>query len=366
MQCPNEGTIQAFIDKELNPSEMKELEIHLFQCNRCKETYRNLSTINSFVFNKIQDYTEYSDNNYIKSQEVYKEKVKVKRGVFEIMKSYKKIISATCAVVVLTTCIAVKPIRAAISNAVSIFRAEDIKGINVSIDDMKKLQEGLQSQNANIDIDKIGNVKHEGGELKTVTIDEAKELVPFKITFPNNLEKKNIENVSITTPSKIDFTMNIDNVNEIMTSLGGKKLFPKNLDGKTFSINFKGTANIDYLDKINNKNIYITQSISPEIIAPSETNVDEIFNAISDLSILPIELQNQLKSIKDWKNILYIPNFNNELEELSVDGIKVFGYFNENEGGAYSNIIYLKDGVITSISANMNKNEIIELVKSMR
>ena len=361
MKCPNEGIIQAFIDKELNDIEMKEVEMHLFQCKNCKEVYKELNSINNFAIEKIQDYKNEFNIPHIKTVNMNIE-VKSKKGAYKDMKKLKNIAVAACAALVLTTCVTVKPIRAAVIDAVSIFRAKDIKSVNISLDDIKKLEKGLENHLADINIDNVGKVNFQGGEQKTVTMEEAKKALPFTVSVPKNMTEKNVETLTINTPAKIDFTLNVDNVNQILNSLGGKNVFPKELDGKTFSLKMAGTLNVDYKDNVNKKYISVMETKVPEIIAPAEANVDEIFNALSELSILPADMQKQLKSMKDWKNTLYIPNVGNNLEDMNIDGLKAIGSFENNT----SSVLVLKDGVLVAASGNVSKNEVIEFVKSMR
>jgi len=362
MKCLNEGTIQAYIDGELNDIEVKEVEMHLFQCERCEEIYKGLNSANCFVMEKMEHYKKEFNIPQIKTGNMNIE-VKSKKGAFKDMKKYKNIAIAACAAIVLTTCFSVTPIRAAVLDAVSIFRAKDIKSVNISLEDIEKLQKGLENHLADINLDKIGKVNFQGGEQQNVlSMDEAKKAMPFIVLTPKNISEKNVERIFIDKPAKIDFTLNVDNVNQILKSLGGKKVFPKELDGKTFSLNLAGTINIDYKDAANNKNINIMETKAPELLAPAEANVDEIFNALSELSVLPPQMQKQLKSMKDWKNTLYIPNVGNQLEEMNIDGMKAIGCFEGNT----SSILVLKDDLIVGINGNVNKNEIIEIVKSLR
>lgn len=364
MKCLNEGSLQSYIDGELTDIEMKEVETHLFQCEKCKKLYKELNSINSFAMEKLQDYKNEFNINHMKPEDINIE-IKIKKGEFKNMKRYKKVAAAACAALVLTTCITVKPIRAAVINAVSIFRAKDIKSVNISLEDVKKLQNELEKRNGDINIDKIGKVKYEGGDSTGVTIDEAKKILPFAIPLPKNLSQNDISNAFVIKPSKTDFTLNVENINGLLKSLGGKQTFPKNLDGKTFSFNLAGTLNIDYKDSKTNKKIYITESKMPEILAPADANIDELFNALSDLSVLPTNMQKQLKSMKDWKSTLYIPNVGDKAEELNIDGLKAIGYFGSS-GYKQPSILILKDDILISISGNVAKDDLIQIAKSMR
>lgn len=365
MNCPSEGNIQSYIDKELNDIEMKEVEAHIFQCEKCRETYKKLNSANNFTIDKLHNYKRSFQMDHIKTDNMNIE-IKNKKGVFKDMKRYKNLVAAACAALVITTCVTVKPIRAAVIDAVSIFRAQDIKSVNISLDDIKKLEKALNEHKSDINIDKVGKINSQGGEEKTITIVEARKELPFTLLIPKNVPEKNVENITIQKPSKIDFTLNVENVNQILKSLGGKNVFPKNLDGKTFSLSMSGTLNINYKDTLNKKYVYVTESKVPELLAPADANVDEIFNALSELSVLPPDMQKQLKSMKDWKNELYVPNVDNQLEELNINGMKAVGHFENTNGNKYSAILILNDGVLIGISGNVDKNEMLEIAKSIR
>ncbi|ADL50210.1 anti-sigma factor family protein [Clostridium cellulovorans] len=365
MKCPNEGLIQAYIDKELNDFEMKEIEIHLSQCEKCKETYTELNSLNKFTLEKLNVYKEDFNVSNLKPTNLNIE-MKSKKGVFKDMKKYKNIAVAACAALAITTCVTVEPIRATIIDAVSIFRAKEIKSVDISLSDINDLEKALQEHKTDIDIDKIGKVNFHGGERKTVTLDEAKTTLPFTLSLPTALSDKTIESVVIDEPSKIDFTLNVENVNEILKSLGGKNIFPKDLDGKTFSFNTSGILNVSYRDVADNKHISVTESKVPELLAPADANVDEIFNALSELSVLPPNIQKQLKSMKDWQNTLYVPNVENEFEELDLGGTKAVGHFEDTNENKNSYVLILKNDVLISLYGNVDKNEILEIAKTMR
>jgi hypothetical protein len=364
MKCLNEGSIQAYIDRELNDIQIKEIEMHLCKCQKCTAIYNELNSVNDFAMVKLQNYKKEFNINELKAENLNLE-IKNKKGVFKDMKKYRNMMVAACAAIVLTTCITVKPIKAAIVDAVSIFRVKDIKTVNISVDDLKQLETALQNHKSNIDIDKVGKVSFKGGDHKTSNIEDAKKTLPFSLLIPDNMLDKDTQ-ITVADPSRVDFTLDVENMNTLLKSLGGKNVFPKNLDGKTFSLDMSGEFNINYKYGSDNKHVYINESKIPELLAPSEANVDEIFNALSELSVLPEEMQHQLKSMKDWKSTLYIPNIGITPEELNINGMKAIGYFENTDKVKHSSILILKDNILISISGNVDKNELIEIAKSMR
>lgn len=277
----------------------------------------------------------------------------------------RKFIAATCAVLLVAACINVQTVNAAISDALSIFRVQNLKGITITLEDIQQIQNKLSRGQGEISLDKMGSVKMEGGQERASSQEDLKKLKDINVAFPSNLDQV-IPSVNIIEPASMDFTLDAENVNQIMKSYGATKLLPDNIDGKTFKIDFASKVTMDY--SINGKNIRIMQTKSPEITVPEGVNIDEIYNAVVDMPIIPQKLQSQLKSIKDWKNTLYIPVVESEMTEVDINGAK--GYISKDYGDSEdtleSAIIWYNKGVIYVVSGKADNEEIIKVAKSMK
>lgn len=378
MKCPDIEILQAYIDCELDITLKKDVEFHISTCSKCSEVFNRLKDNDDFAFSKIVSYKQFAEEKFIPSSSVpmpvtfENKNMNYKRGVFDFMKKYKRFGAAFCAAAVIVTCITVQPVRSAIASTLSIFRVQKMEGINITLKDLEEISSKLESNQSDINIDKIGNIKHEGGQLKNVEAGEIKNVADFEPLFPSVLEGNKVK-ASIVEPSSMELTLNVENINQLMKTLGSTKLLPKEIDGKTFFINFSSQVMLDYYNDDNNgKYVCIIEMKSPEIKVPSGVNVDEIYGSLVDLPILPKRLQQQLKSIKDWKNTLLVPVVESETEEININGVKAYisskddMQNNENSSGSYSSIIWYKDGIIYGIQGNVSKDEIINIAKSMR
>ncbi|MDD7796316.1 DUF4367 domain-containing protein [Clostridium sp. 'White wine YQ'] len=277
----------------------------------------------------------------------------------------KKFVIAVCAALLVTAGITVQPVKAAISSTLSIFRVEKMKGITVTLEDIQQIQQKLSSGKGEISLDKIGSIKMQGGDNRSASQEDVKNLPDIDVEFPSHLGSA-IPSINIVEPRSVDFTLNAKNVNQIMKSYGSTKLLPENIDGKTFKVNFTSQVTMNY--RINDKLINITQTKSPEIIVPKDVNVDELYNAIIDMPIIPQDLQSQLKSIKDWKNALYIPVVDSKMTQVDINGAK--GYmtkdYGNSEGTHESAVIWYDKGVIYVVSGEIENGEILNIARSMR
>jgi len=277
----------------------------------------------------------------------------------------RKIITAACVALFVTVFITVEPVKAAITSALSIFRVENVKGITVTLQDMQQIQNKLSSGQGEINLDKMGIVNKQGGKVRTSSIEDARNLTDITVTFPSALDHVT-PSVNIVEPATIEFTLNVNNVNQIMKSYGATKLLPDNIDGKTFMINFASMVTANY--RIDDKSIRILQLKPPQISVPEGVNVDEVYNAVVEMPIIPENLQSQLKSAKDWKNTLYIPVVESKVTEVDINGVK--GYMSSDkdnmENIPLTQVIWYNNGVMHSVSGRTDSSEILNIARSMK
>jgi anti-sigma factor RsiW len=67
MKCPDSGTIQAYIDGELDIKNKKEVENHIINCNDCTHLYKSLKSNDDFVFEKMTSYKNYNEAQFFKT-----------------------------------------------------------------------------------------------------------------------------------------------------------------------------------------------------------------------------------------------------------------------------------------------------------
>lgn len=373
MKCPGTDIMQAYIDCELELAMRKDVESHVSSCSKCLEILDRLKENDNFAFGRMNNYKEFWQNYNFQpsdravSKRISKDLPAKKKGEWGFMKKYKKVISAACAALVITTCVAVQPVRSAIASTLSIFRVENVKGLSVSIDDIRDIQAKIAGHEEEIDMDKLGKIKSSGGKTREITADEAAELSDLKVMFPSALADKTPRITTVEAES-MEFTLNVENANRMLELFGGKELLPSGVDGKTFIMNFPRQVNLSYRMEDEKSRINIMQTKAPEIIVPDGIDVDEIYNSMVELPLLPDDLQQKLKSIKDWKNTLYIPVVEGETEEVDVNGVK--GYLRSSEkagkGNVYSSLTWFSDGTIYMVSGNVDRDEIINTAESMR
>jgi hypothetical protein len=369
MKCPGNDVLQAYIDGELEIGIRKNIETHLGDCDKCKSQLAVLKENDDFVFAKIKGYRQHFEECSVPSRPqigVRPQDINMdNKGVFNYMKKYKKFVAAACAALLIITGVTVEPVRAALSNMLSIFRVENMKGITLTLEDMQQIQKNLASGQGEISLDKMGSVKMQGGKSRASSQEDVKNLSDFAVAFPT-VTSGTIQNINVVEPGSAEFTLNVKNVNQIMKSYGAAKLLPENIEGKTFKVALASQVTMKYT--VNGKQIVILQTKSPELTVPEGVNVDEVYSAVVEMPILPKNLQTQLKSIKDWKNTLYVPVVESEMTGVDINGAK--GYmtkdYGDSEDAHETAVIWYNKGVIYAVSGKIEGSEILKIARSMR
>jgi hypothetical protein len=374
MKCPDSGTIQAYIDGELDIKNKKEVENHIINCNDCTHLYKSLKSNDDFVFEKMTSYKNYNEDNSSRPVKVFHPrtetpvKTEKRKGVSYYMLKYNKFIAAACAVLIVSTLITVQPARALISDVLSIFRVENIKGFRITPQELAQIEKSLSTGQGDFNIDKIGKIKVDGGKNRPASYDEINKVCGFPILLPADFSDIKPD-ITFVEPMTLGFTLNVENTNQVLKSLKAKDLFPEEVDGKTFTARFGPQASIKY--SIGTKEYTLIQTTSPKLEVPEGVDADKLFSTVVNIPIFPEELKSRLKSITDWKSTLYIP-LTEPVEEIRINDITAFVSStsertnNTMQDKTISRIIWMDNGVIYGIISNTDKDDLISFAKNLK
>lgn len=382
MNCKDNGFIQTYIDCELSIEDRKSFENHMLECKICFDNYKTLKSNDDFCFTKIISYSKCIEEKFIfppseKSSIDIKphdfNENKYKKGVIKMFNKYKKMAIVASLVLLFTITFAIQPVRAAVFDMLSVFRADNVKGFSITMEDIENISQKINSKDVNIDIENFGKITAKGGERKDLTLDKLKSDKNIKIV--KDIEGFELANEAYVIDNyEMSFTLNVPNINEFMKSYGAKTLLPKDIDGKTFKVKIPSQTFTKYT---NNKYIYnVSQYKKPEILANSDSDIEKIRLALIDSPFLTPDLSNKLQAIKDWKTTLYIPVVGMDVKEIDFEGIKASLFTANNNLNKNKNNSYEKD-IKTALAWNDNdniyivwsyndSNELLNFAKSLR
>jgi anti-sigma factor RsiW len=381
MRCYDAGTLQAFLDGEVNETDGKRLEEHLLACDECCAIVERLRGNQNFANDKIAGYyhtlTSESVDTGLAWSKFSRGKLKDRtaayhgKGVFNMFARYRSAAVAAVFVLAITTIFSFGSVRSAASELLSIFRVEKVKTVSITPEDMSNIQRSIREGAGQVDIAKFGKIEFNGKTESTrVTQDEASKGLDFQLLLPSVLPDgfKSPE-FNKSTGATMNFTLDTDATNGVLKSLGSSKFLPDELNGRMFTVKIPATVQTLYAGP-NDSRIMVLQGRSPELLAPG-SDVAVIRDALLALPFLPDSLRTQLAAINDWQHTILVPDVGGSSQEVSVAGEP--GVFvtpgngeNQHERGSINSLIWQKDGVVYVISGNLNLEQAQQMAVSMK
>lgn len=390
--CYDEGTLQAYLDNELNITEKHKIEAHLAACSECRQILQELQKNNFFTTARVSAYINNTDANHqitklpvidieqlnllSHKQNEYPEVTPItNKGVVPLMHKYRKVMAGAAAVALLAGSMAISPVRAMAGDFLKIFRVEKIQSVQINPDELRSAAQVFYEAKKDLKIDNFGEFSNDmkTGQMQEIGIEEAKKAVDFNLKLPQYMPaefKHPIAKVALQPEKNINFKLNVKNVNAMLKYLGSQKLLPVKLDGQTFTLHIPVMAQYNNFTEPTDENkesfsLNITQSKSPEFVVPDGVDPKQIRDAILDLPLIPSDVKQQLNAIDDWQHTLPVPTTDTISRQVDINGAKGFyaGFRNSLDNGT---LVFQKDGVITIIDGHLPYEEKVKIAKSMR
>lgn len=259
------------------------------------------------------------------------------------MKNYKKIISTVVAACVFGAMLFVPQVQSAIADGLSVFRVQKVESVEVDLAELEKMGRELHSQVGEIDLEQFGNLNiKEQGAIEEIKLTEADDKVPFALKYPANFDLK--QNVQVMGATDADFSLKVNEVNEILKQLGSKSMLPEALEGENFNIYSTGNVSLTYA--VDGKQVTLTQMQSPQITVPKNVNTNELRDLLIALPVVPEDIKSQLKNVRDIENTLLVPtDKNNKDNVVTIGGTQ--GVLHSNVH--FNELIWLEDDVMYSL-----------------
>ena len=385
--CYDRGSLQAFLDHEVKDSQREEITKHLAKCAVCREILQQLANNQQFTDELVMNYLTSLENlnpseawdhlhkTLLQADPFFENRINrsfnyTSKGVFNLMKKYRGVAVVATVALAVTISLSFAPVRAMASDLLNIFRVNNFQTVTISPSDLSQMQKTLRQGAGKMTLGNIGQVEmNKTGINGGVTLGEAKGSVDFPLLIPQTLPTgytlKGYQRISGTT---LDFTLDTQKTNDILKSFGATTLLPDTLNGKTFTAKIPVVISATYGGP---ENLTITQTRSPQLTAPSDTDINTIRDAILALPFLPDDLRRQLASINDWQHTFVVPNLNGSTQNITVAGSS--GVFisapqeSQKPKQFVSNaLLWQKEGVIYAITGNLTLQQGLIVANSMK
>jgi len=370
MTCSFENDLQAYLDGELNKEARKALMIHLEQCPSCRDQLAELDSLEKWsdqVFNQAffpdacvsspeqanpeSAWARFSravsaDKSSADTPESESTRLPIhpssplapslttgspayfERSWKTLMKKYRKLTTGLVAAVLLVAFLMVPQVRTYAGELLALFRADKIQMVTITPQDIQQIQNFFESgKNTPIDIDDIGKIAIVEGGFNQTVYASAAEAKAGGVNLPASPEGYTVSNVCVQSAAKVDMTLNTDTINAAMKNLGSEAIFDDSLNGKTFSVMWPGFTDINYQGSSAQPFAGFAYTVmnSPEIQAPSMTDIDKLRTTLLQLPFIPENIRSQLAGIDDWQNTLPVPAIQGTTEIDRTEKVTVKG-----------------------------------------
>ena len=376
--CYDEGVLQAYLDGEATTEEKHLVEKHLAACSSCRGVLKQLEENNNFVSLQMTTYKKQFERMepVVDSGSVLQlcKGNKNKKGVFALLGRYKKLAVAAAAAACIGVMFSFAPVRSAAADFLTLFRVQKVETSSISVEELNQIQQVFYNESAKLDIDNFGSVENkQTGEQRQVKWEEAASFLSFDPRQPSYMPDGLAFNpsLSVEPANKIEFTLNVKNVNTVIEHLGGQYPLPAALEGRSFGLNFHEVlqAHADAGQGDTYRNLRLLQTRSPEVTVPENVDVTAVRKAILEMPMIPNETKQKLASLSDWQNTLYIPSPDSgTAEELTINGSSgVFIKEDWGNGRKHSLLIWQDSGVLFVIDGtNLERGEIVKVAESLK
>ena len=359
MNCPNEGQILLYVEKQLTADENVMIAAHINKCPHCAQMVEEIKQTLDFTRTRMPQMDVPSPSQPLPGQAQIWQNINrhINTNRREVLKmKFRKVTIAAAVVLALVIVGSIPSVQSAAANFLQVFRVQKVDTLTLSPNDMQEIQQALQqgTKGQTMDLESFGSIAVEGQQEQSNLTYAQLNSLGFAVKLPAGVDASQGEYTLQTMPD-MKITPDVEKVNAFISALGSEKLLPASLDGKPFQIKMNKCLVASY------ENFRLIQGPSPEIVAPGDVKVSEIAEAMVSLPIWPENVRRQLEAVTDWEHTLLIPGENNE--KVKVQGHDAVLMKDSSNGM----LIWQDNGQVYALENYSDKNlDLVEIANSMR
>jgi hypothetical protein len=387
----SEGEIQAYFDAELSSEAHEKAALHIESCPKCSgraEIIRNRMQRVQAQFASLEPTPSQAPsstshaharlNAQIRNSE--KENMFMRKNL--IPRLPKAAWGALAIVTILAVSLTFPSVRALANSFLGLFRVEQIQVIEFDAD---KVSEQMESSSQLEQI--LGdNVQFEelGEPQEVASAAEASDLAGFEVRLPEDMDSEMA--LTLQPGANMTFNADIDLIQTVLDEIGRSDIqLPPGIDGAQVELDIPASVTAQYGQcdfeelpkpedgehpiKDAGREMNCTsfmQVPSPTISAPPGLDIAKIGEAYLQLLGMSQEEAESFSQNVDWTTtfIVPIPQYYADYEEVTVDGVT--GTYIQNKYASWYVLLWVKDGIVHSLSGPENKAEALSIANSLK
>jgi hypothetical protein len=386
----NDGEIRAFLDRELDPERMAQVQAHLSTCSRCQTQQQALIARSQRIDRRLAALEPHNQSQLsvsaarlrlsrraeIELEE--KEKLPMLRKFFSQLSRPAWVAIAVVALLALS--LAFAPVRAIAGSFLGLFRVQSIDVVQV---DPQQLASQLDSSSFNTIMSDSVKVTNGGPSQDVADAQAASQLADFQVRLPASMQPAHL---AFQPGSKADYKVNRDQLQALLTEIGHPEIqIPTALDGASVSVEVHGGAVAQFGDCPSLASVEkdpnlqqmpttpscttLVQMPSPTISAPPGLDMEAIGQAyLQILGMSPTDAATYASNV-DWTSTLVIPipRSGTSSSSVSVDGVTgtLITQYPGSPRGQYV-LAWVKDGILYGLTGPGNGSKALDIANSLK
>lgn len=391
--CTNEGTLRAYLDRELPVAERDAVADHLAQCVMCRERLDDLrlqtervgtmmSTGNANnvpdphqALQKLKQAAEYAQSDETSSHRA-SSAAPVWRKYMQTSFWTKKVAIGLAVVGVLVGLLALPPVRALADQLLQVFRLQKVVFVPVSSERMEEL-ENLDFDGQTLFISEPEMIKEPNDPQPIETIAEAADVVGYDVYEPTTLSCTPVTTtLEVVDSSAMQFQVNVDGAQQLLEMLDINDVtIPDELGDEPITVDMSQLVAAYY--ECEQGNYTLIQGRSPSVSVPDGVDLTEPGRALLRLLGVEPHQADILSKEIDWGSTLVFP-FPANLETIrqvtvnGVDGLLTHGSERNDDGEhrhyrSHKQLYWQQDDMFyVMMGENVGNSDLIEAAESVR
>jgi hypothetical protein len=386
MNCPNENSLRAFYDGELDAANRSQIEQHLASCPECRARLHATEIAANRVRAQIAALDEPSAAPDLDAHRALSRFKAEHEGAADRVSFLDRLFAqpwrpawvAGFAVVLLALGLAFPSGRSLAQRLLGTLRVERVQPIRMdfsALDSNRTLQQMLGQMIS----EKMVVAVNEDPQHPS-SVDAATQLAGF----PVRLLAARADAPQFTVVGHHAFHMTVDRerLQEIFDQSGRSDLLlPARLDGATISVDVPRSVHLQYGDcpqprqapaprqPVSPANcLVVIQAPSPTVNVPADLNIQQLAEIALQLGGMDATKAQELCKSIDWRTtlVLPVPRFVDSYNAVDINGSQgTLVSHTDRRGGSEYVLIWVKDGIIYSLMGHGDSSEALKLAESL-
>jgi hypothetical protein len=385
-----DGEIRAFLDRELDPERMAQVQDHLSTCSRCQAQQQAMLVRSQRIDHHLAALEPHHQSQLSVSAARLRlsRRAEIELEEKEKLPMWRKFTSqlsrpawvAIAVVALLAISMAFAPVRAIAGGFLGLFR---VQSINVVPVDPQELASQLDSSSFNAIMSDSVKVTNGGPAQDVADAQAASQLAGFPVRLPADMQPTHL---AYQPGSKADYKVNREQLQALLAEIGHSDIqIPNILEGATVSVEIHGGAVAEYGDCRPLTSVEkdpdlqqpptapscttLVQMPSPTISAPPGLDMEAIGQAyLQVLGMSPADAAAYASNV-DWTSTLVIPipRSGTSSSSVSVDGVTgtLITQYPGSPRGQYV-LAWVKDGILYGLTGPGNGSNARDIANSLK